>query len=134
MFFSSVLLLVLSIAIYIPAIAAASHEQVIYLPQNQSWVTAGMDTRTGLFSYVKARNHSVYPNSGIDLFTTIQCKITDANGTLLCNESYYTLTETANDYTQIRIKEGCLKHSDIYFCFRGNTSAEATAIVSYNAM
>lgn len=109
----------------------ASNNQVIIIPANQKWTTAGNETRTGNYSYVRARNDSVYPVSGTDNFAIIQCKITNSNGTLLCNKEYYKLDETADSATKISIREGYLTTKKIYFKFRGNTEKPAKAVVSY---
>lgn len=127
----TVVLLALFVALCIPAMAASN--KVITLPENQVWMTAGSDARSGAYSYVKVRNHSVYPTSGADFFGVIQCKITTANGTLLCNSSYYKLDEGDDDYTTIYIREGYLNTETVYFKFRGNTEYGAKAVVSYYA-
>lgn len=128
----TVLLLAMFVAMCIPAMAA-SYNQVISLPANQAWTTAGSDDRSGAYSYVKVRNHSVYPASGNDSFSKIQCKITTSSGTLLCNDSYYKLDEGDSGYTQIDIREGYLNTETVYFKFRGNTDKSAKAVVSYYA-
>ena len=124
-----ILLLALFITLCIPAMAVTN--QVISIPANQKWMTAGSDARSGYYSYVNVLNHSVYPTSGADFFGIIQCKITTMSGTLLCEKNYYSLQEGADTYTQIRIREGYLNTEMVYFNFRGNSNYEATAIVSY---
>lgn len=128
----TVLLLAMFFAMCIPAMAA-TYNQVISLPANKAWTTAGSDARSGAYSYVKVRNHSVYPSSGADFFGLIRCKITNESGTLLCNDNYYTLDEGASTYTQISIREGYLNTEDVYFNFCGNTNSAAKAVVSYYA-
>lgn len=127
----TVLLLAMFVAMCIPAMAASN--QVISLPANQVWTTAGSDARSGAYSYVNVRNHSVYPASGNDSFSVIQCKITTSSGTLLCNDSYYRLDEGDSGYTRIDIREGYLNTETVYFKFRGNTDKSAKAVVSYYA-
>ena len=116
---------------------AVTFNQVISLPAGQVWVTAGSDMRSGEYSYVKAKNHSVYPTSGIDFFKVIQCRITTINGALLCDSSYYRLNEVNNEgydnFTKIDIREGYLNTERVYFQFRGNTNEGANAVVSYFA-
>ncbi len=126
----TILLLAMFVVMCIPAMAA--YNQVISLPANQVWMTAGNDDRSGAYSYVKVKNHSVYPASGNDSFSVIQCKITTSNGTLLCNNSYYRLEE-GDGYTQIDIREGYLNTETVYFKFRGNADKSAKAVVSYYA-
>lgn len=128
----TVLLLAMFVAMCIPAMAA-SYNQVISLPANQVWMTAGNDDRSGAYSYVKAQNHSVYPTSGDDTFSVIQCKITDSSGTLLCSSSSYKLEEGTGSYTKIYIREGYLDTDTVYFKFRGNKDYSAKAVVSYYA-
>jgi hypothetical protein len=107
--------------------------QTIYLPPNQAWTTAGSGNRSGNFSFVIARTHAVYPVGGADHFTKCQCKITNTSGTTICKSSYYTLYETSGSYTHIPIKEGYLNTTTVKFKFRGNTSDDAYANVSYSA-
>lgn len=109
----------------------ATTRQSIHIPSNQVWTTAGSETRTGAYSYVYARNHSVYPNSGTDTFTTIQCKIENSSGTRVCSSNLYYLKETSNSNTKISLREGYLNTQTVYFKFRGNSNSSAYAIVSY---
>jgi len=117
----------------IPALASTSN-QVIYLPANQVWTLAGTDSRSKAYSYVKARNNSVYPASGIDNFQTIQCKATTNDGSVMTTKNYYQLSETSSDYTSMYVMDGYLNYNTTYFYFRGNTADSAYAVVSYNAM
>lgn len=128
----TILLIAMFVAICIPAMAASN--KVISLPANKTWKLAGTETRSGDYSYVTARNHSVYPSSGTDLFGMIQFKITNSDGTLICNSDYYTLDETATASSIIYVREGYLNTEDVRFYFRGNTNLAATAVVSYNPM
>lgn len=126
-----VLLLVMIATMCIPVMAA--NKQVITIPANQAWMCAGTDDRLGAFSYAQARNHSVYPKSGNDFFSKIQCKITNKYGNLLCVNNYYTLDEGDSKFTQMDIREGMLTEKTVYFYFRGNSQKSAEAVVSYNA-
>lgn len=112
----------------VPAFAA--YKQNITLPENQVWKTAGTSSRTGDYSTVYARCHSVYPSSGPDFFGKIQCRVTNSGGTQIC-DSAYVLDEGNDGYTEITIKEGYLATSPVTFQFRGNSSAAASAVVSY---
>ena len=129
---SMVLVFAMFVTLCIPAMAASN--QTITLPVNQAWVTAGSDTRTGKVGFVNARNHSVYPTSGTDNFTTIQCKITNSSGTRISVDSYVQLKEGASASSRIDILDGYLTIKTVYFKFRGNTNKSAKAVVSYNAM
>lgn len=107
----------------------AAYKQSISLPENQVWKTAGSVSRSGNYSTVGARCHSVYPESGTDNYTTIQCRALNSSGVAIT--SVTKLHETAADYTLISIKEGYLSATSVTFQFRGNTSNAASAIVSY---
>jgi hypothetical protein len=121
---------VLAMAFVMAIPTFAAYKQSIYLPKDQAWVTAGDATRSGNYSTVKARCHSVYPDSGADFFGKIQCRVTNKNGTEI-SDKIYALDEGDSDYTKITIKEGYLSTSPVTFQFRGNTSAAANAVVSY---
>ena len=127
----SILLFAMFVALSVPALAATT-QQVISLPADQSWVCAGSDTRSTSYSYTHARNHSVYPTSGVDLFSTIQCRITSPVGTTISSPS--SLKEKAVDYTKVYIWDGYLHYSTVFFNFRGNTDFAANAIVSYDGL
>lgn len=122
---------VLAMAFVMAIPTFAAYKQNISLPKNQTWITAGDATRNQSFSTVSARCDSVYPDSGADFFGKIQCQVTNNDGTII-SDKVYTLDEGASDYTKITIKEGYLSTSSVNFQFRGNTSAAANAVVSYN--
>ncbi len=128
---SAFVVMMIAIIIAVPAFAAGTNRQSIYLPKDQEWKSAGTDTRTGNYSYVYARCHSVYPDSGADHFTTIQCRVRNSSGIVISDKIYY-LEESATGFTSIKIKEGYLSASPVTFQFRGNTSAPAYAVVSYH--
>ena len=69
--------------------------------------------------------------SGDDNFHVIQCRVTNTYAVSIGTRDFYRLYEGATAYTEITIKEGYLNTSDIFFQFRGNSSAQATAVVSY---
>ncbi|MGN0254547.1 MAG: hypothetical protein ACI4D6_01005 [Chordicoccus sp.] len=125
-------LLIASVMVLVTALpAVAEANKVLSLPANQVWVTAGNASRSGNFSYVSARCHSVYPNSGMDTFSTIQCRVANTRGTIISDKTYL-LSESAATYTEVKLKEGYLSSNPVRFDFRGNTSAAAGAVVSYH--
>lgn len=127
----SILLLAMFVALCIPVLAAST-QRVISLPADQSWVSAGSDTRSTSHSYTYARNHSVYPTSGVDLFSTIQCRLTSPGGTTI--SSTYSLKEGADAYTEVYILDGYLHYTTVFFNFRGNSDYAANAVVSYDGL
>lgn len=64
----------------IPTFAAT--DAYVYLGANQAWSDRYLtqDTRSGNYSSVYAKCHSVYPESGIDTFSKIQARVTDMYG------------------------------------------------------
>lgn len=123
-----VLAVVLSVS-FLPMLAAAY--QVIYLPTNRYWTSGYGEAHDTRYSYAGARCHSVYPYSGIDNYEKIQCSLRNTYDEVISESTYYTLKETSNSYTQIRIAEGYLDTSTVYFKFRGNSDDQAEAVVSY---
>lgn len=111
---------------------AAVGEKNIYIDPNQIWSADydNTDSRSGNYSTVYARNHAVRPVSGIDTFSTIQCQVT--NGYDYKISDIISLKESNSDYTSISLKEGYLSCTFVGFEFRGNSNAEAYAIVSYD--
>lgn len=57
----------------IPVLAVTNYS--IYLPAQQIWTAALVETRTGNYSYVRVGCSSVYPLSGEDNFRKIQARI-----------------------------------------------------------
>lgn len=123
-----VLAVVLSVS-FLPILAAAY--QVIYLPTNQYWTSGYGEAHDTRYSYAGARCHSVYPYNGTDLFTKIQCSLRNTHDEIISTSETYTLYESSNSYSQIRIAEGYLDTSTVYFKFRGNSDDQAEAVVSY---
>lgn len=126
--FICVLTLLLCLSMSLPCMA--TYRKSIRIPANQEWTTAGSESRSGNYSYVSAENHSVYPESGTDLFSTIQCKVTNSSGTRVCANEVYYLSETGGS-VNIYMREGYLNTTTVYFKFRGNSSSAAYAVVSY---
>lgn len=112
---------------------AASDVQ-IYIYPNQVWNHDYdyTDKRSGSYSYVTAQNHSVRPVSGVDLFTKIQARATNSYGLEITDTVI--LNEGTASASKLYIREGYLNWDTVGFQFRGNTSSEAYAIVSYDAM
>lgn len=104
--------------------------RTIELPSNQVWTAKFSEPRTGKYSQVSAKCDSVYPPSGSDNFTQIQCRVVNQSGTVISEQSFYRLTE-GTPSTYITLKEGYLNLSVVYFQFRGNSSQPANAAVTY---
>lgn len=111
---------------------AASGEVQIYIYPNQVWTGdfENTDSRTGNYSTVYARNHAVRPISGTDNYKKIQARATTGYGLEITDT--YILDEGDSSYTELKIYEGWLATRFVGFQFRGNTSNEAYAIVSYD--
>lgn len=123
-----IIIFVMLLTMALPAFA--TYKQNIFLPKDKKWMTAGHETRNFDYSYVRARCHSVYPESGTDNFTTIKCQVKNSSGTVISKQTY-SLKESASSNTKVYIKEGYLSASPVYFQFRGNTNKPAYAVVSY---
>lgn len=128
---SAMLVLVLFFAMAIPSMAVSTKE-IVQIYSNQVWNNRSPVTRSGAYSTVIARNHSVYPNSGTDTYEVIQCRVTNQSGQQICVEPYYLLNETAGTHTTIVLGEGYLGNNSVVFGFRGNSNKPAEAVVSYN--
>lgn len=103
----------------------------IYLAANQYWSKGYGAAHDTNYLLCGAKCHSVAPYSGVDLFRRIQCKVANTYGETIGDEDVYTLTEGATDFTEIKIKNGKLNTSAIFFHFRGNSPEQAVAVVSY---
>lgn len=103
----------------------------IYLASNQYWSKGYGATHDTNYLLCGAMCHSVSPISGDDNFHVIQCRVTNTYAVSIGTRDFYRLYEGATAYTEITIKERYLNTSDIFFQFRGNSSAQATAVVSY---
>ncbi len=114
------------------SILSFAAEVNIYIEPNQNWSSDSdnTDSRSGQYSTVYARNHAVRPLSGTDNFQTIQCQVTNGYDTKISN--VYSLNEASSSNTSIQIKEGYLNCTFVGFEFKGNTNADAWAIVSYD--
>ena len=103
----------------------------IYLAANQYWSKGYGAAHDTNYYFCGAKCHSVAPYSGVDLFRRIQCKVANTYGETIGDEDVYTLVEGATDFTEIKIKNGKLNTSAIFFHFRGNSPEQAVAVVSY---
>ena len=106
--------------------SAAARSMIVDLPSNQRWsisYNAGYDSAS-------ARLLSVYPLSGEDNFTRIQCQAVTRDGDQI--SSIYTLTEGASA-SAIKLYQGMQDPGFVYFRFRGNADYAAQAVVEYSA-
>lgn len=124
------LVVAVMLAVTFVPVFAASYE-TIHLATNQYWTKAFGATHDTNYLLCGAKCHSVAPYSGVDLFRRIQCKVANTYGETIGDEDVYTLTEGATDFTEIKIKNGKLNTSAIFFHFRGNSPEQAVAVVSY---
>ena len=124
--------IILVLALPQAATASSVFNKHISLASNQVWTARMGVTRSGSHYDVATKCHSVYPVTGEDTFTRIQCKVVDSDGVNIMDSglSYIVLNESAG-YSQIIIKNGYLDLTKVYFRYRGNSSAAAEAIVSY---
>lgn len=113
--------------------ALAASNVFVSLPANQVWTDSAAVTRlSSNYSYIQASCDSVYPkNGGSDNFTKIQTRLVSSEDTLILkdDEEYNTLTE-GKGYKKVYIKDGYID-KPTYIQFRGNTNAEAEAVVNY---
>lgn len=123
--------LVLAMAVLFSVNVSAT-TKTIDLPKNQKWVSCSA-TRTGNYTYCYARCLSVYSTTSSDNFTRIQVRVVDSSGTLMSENSTYTLSETASSSKTIYFSQGNLSAKSIKFQFRGNEPKYAArAKVSYD--
>lgn len=113
--------------------ASAVTTQNISLQANYKWTSSYSANRTGYFYDVGARCDSVYPKSGIDMFSKIRCRVVDSTGILIMEnyEEYAVLDESDDAYTNFILKNGWLNTTTVYFQFCGNSSSAADAVVTY---
>lgn len=87
------------------------------------------------YSTIGAKCETVYPETGSDTFKRIQYAADYLDGSswvTVTADPYGVLEEGASQYTPMKIKEGYLDITTVWFKFRGNTDASACAVVSYN--
>lgn len=111
--------------------AASSGREDISLPKNQ-WVHRS-GIRSGRYSYVSARVHSVYPSDGgTDNYTRIKARLISSNFSQVLSDEY-TLSEKATASEQLKIYEGSLNIKGLLIQFKGyNPDLSAHAVVSYD--
>lgn len=126
---TAIVLAAMVLATCIPVFSVS--EQLIYLPANQIWTKGYGVSHNIAYSYAGAKCHSVYPISGVDDFKRIQCRLSNTLDEVITYASYYVIVEGDSNYTAMRIKEGMLDTQTVFFKFRGNSSAQANAVVSY---
>lgn len=113
----------------IPAFAVSG--EYVPIPANQVWTKGYGDSHDANYNDAGALCSSVYPYSGVDLFSSIQCRLHDTMDNVISTKDYVVLKEGNGKFTQIEIKDGFIAVPTVYFKFRGNTSSQAQAIVSY---
>ena len=91
-------------------------------------MTAGTEARN-YCDFPTVRCHSVYPESGLDLFSTIRCRL--KSGTNVISDVVH-LSELNSEYTTVTLKEGYDHVNSVTFQFSGNSNAAAYAVVSYH--
>ena len=96
------LIIALAMAFVMALPAFAADNKTIYLPEKMSWMTAGTEARN-YCDFPTVRCHSVYPESGLDLFSTIRCRL--KRDSVVISDIVH-LSERSPDYTTITLKEG----------------------------
>ena len=114
--------------------ATRASNVVINLPANQIWTGNYASARDYHTDHCVVKLISVYPLSGTDNFSKIQTRELDGDGDniMLSGEKYYVLTEGAEKYTSIMLKENHLNDAEVYFQFCGNSNSAAQAVVNYS--
>lgn len=124
---------VLALMVLVSCIPAFAVRQTITIPPDQSWTrgySAGAHDPN--YSSAGAMLHAVYPYlGGIDLMSRIQCRLENTLADVISVQDYVVLYEGASSYTPIRIMEGYIATTPVYFKFRGNSDQQASADVSY---
>ena len=124
-----VVVLVMLLMVSAPAYAASY--QVLHLEQGQIWTRGYGEIHNTAYIRCGAMCHSVYPYTGSDSYSRIQCKVTNTYREVIVTAPYYVLHEGASSYTAMHLKDGYLNTSTVYFHFRSNSSEQAQAVVSY---
>lgn len=127
--YTIIVAIIIASTMCIPAFAATRKN--IYIPENQAWTSKMSDSRAGNNGDVSATCHSVYPLSGTDNFSKIQCRSVSSEGVLIVQNEYYVLTE-GKGAVLMELRNGYHNLSTVYFQFRGNTNKDAYAVVSYS--
>lgn len=128
----AVLLFMVSISC-LPALAAQSNITV-FLPANQLWSVGYGDRHIAQHEHIGARCHAVFPESGVDRYTTIQYGAETLERVRVTTKEFERITEGKSNYTLMELFPQYVdRNMNIYFMFRGNSNASARAIVSYSA-
>lgn len=122
------LIIALAMAFIMALPAFAADNKTIYLPAKMNWMTAGTEARN-YCDPPTVRCHSVYPESGVDLFSTIRCRL--KSGTNVISDTVH-LSELCPEATTVTLKEGYHHVTSVTFQFSGNSNAAAYAVVSYH--
>lgn len=127
----SVLGVILMLSMGSNAMAMTYAKSITILP-NQIWSADydNTDARTGNYSTVQARCHSVWPTSGSAVYHKIRCQVTNGYDKVI--STVYKLDKDDAYWTSITLKEGYLSASLVGFEFSGNSNNDAYAIVSYD--
>lgn len=126
---------VLALMVLVSSIPAFAARKTIIIPPDQIWTQAySAGTHDPDYSQAGAMLHAVYPYmGGPDLMSRIHCRLENTLAEVISADDYIVLHEGDGDYTPIKIEEGYISTSPIYFKFRGNSGAQASADVSYIA-
>lgn len=128
----AVVLFIVSVSC-LPALAAQSNIHV-FLPANQAWSVGYGDKHVAQHKHIGARCHTVYPETGLDTYTTMQYGAETLEHVRVTKKDFERLTEWDSSYTLMELlPEYVGRNMNIYFMFRGNSNASARAIVSYDA-
>lgn len=128
--------LAMAVTTILPAMAAPSsvESKKIELIENMAWVFGAEVTYDGdKYAGGRALCETVYPKDGMDLYSTIRCRITDYYGVVISEKSYVKLTE-GTGYHNVEIKRAYDYLGHIYFQFAGNNRNSAYAIISCDGM
>ncbi len=114
----------------VPLLVAAARSMIVDLPSNQRWsISYNAGTHQSGYDSASARLLSVYPLSGEDNFTQIQCQAVTRDGDQI--SSIYTLTEGASA-SAIKLYQG-MQDPDSCISDSGNADYAAQAVVEYSA-
>ena len=127
-FVSGIITIAVVAAMCVPTLAT-TYRKTLVLPEGKVWVNTPTVTRTTKNSYAQARCISVYPDSGLDVFSAIRARVTDTRRNVISKE--VTLSEGL-PMSRIDIKDGNLDIERVVFEFRGNSQPGANAEVEYN--
>ena len=128
--------LIIVLAIAVPALlsyAQSGSGTVTVLP-NQGMTQAETNRhRSGDYSYVDVRAHSVYPPGDyvIELYFHCKTRLYKSNTNAQSISEVFTLTEGA-PFTHVSLNEGTLSTTYYDICFAGNTNDVVVVSYSYD--